>query len=113
MIVQRKVCDLCYHRDGDEGVDAIVTRTVTVDKRTVELDLCGPDDAVLSQGVAMFFEAGRRARSKRPAQPKEPPTPLPVEEPTCSCGRTFGTQRGLNRHITACQDGDEIHRVAA
>lgn len=115
MIIEQRVCDLCHHVHGDM-TEATVTRTVTVDKRAIELDLCEPDDKALTNALAPFFEVGRRIGrrpAREPREPREAP-PVPTDGFECKCGRTFATQRGLNRHVLypPAASADD-HEVAA
>lgn len=113
MILQQQVCDMCHAR-GEGMIEATTTRTVSVDKRSIEVDLCEVDDETLTEAMAPYFQAGRRVRTatKKASRTEEStqsrrPTAVvdnddvdnDVDSFRCVCGRGFGSQRGLTRHI--------------
>jgi Lsr2 len=74
------VCDPHKAEDGSE-VDAVSTRTIRLDDRTVEVDLCPEHDNTLLVTLAAIFNSGReivvpepRKRAARGASSSGKPT---------------------------------------
>lgn len=120
MIIQKSICDIHYDLDGST-IDAPVTRRFSIDNQNYEAELCSEHDEQLRALLAPFAEAGRKmkatTRTVRKRQPKLVVEPVPeeIEEAEvywCACGRNFGTERGLNRHIAYPPANTEGHEAA-
>lgn len=62
------LCDLHYAHDEEEVHAEGATTVITLDKRTIEIDLCAEDKERLSNMLDVYFKEGRR-----PARPVSGP----------------------------------------
>lgn len=115
MIIQKVICDMCFVRDGSMN-EAHVTRTLGLDKKQVQAEVCNDCDEQLKGMLAPFFDAGRRIpkAQKRIAEVASVEVEEAVEGFGCACGRSFPTERGLNRHMNYPPAADaEMEHAAA
>lgn len=55
-------CDMC---EDDNGTDTIVTRTLSVDGHTVEIDVCETHSDALTAATDGFLDNGRRVSGSK------------------------------------------------
>jgi hypothetical protein len=58
----QKVVNLCdlHYSQGEEREAELPTTVITLDKRTIEIDLCADDKKELTEALEKFFAEGRR-----------------------------------------------------
>lgn len=98
--VLRSICDRCNDGENAQEVDAFHTHRITVDGKTVDLDLCGRHDGDFQANTSLWLESGVPIKSHQKAANTMAVQRTPADNwlPCGMCDGGSTTNGGLVQH---------------